>query len=368
MTPRVLHIVLTLAPGGTERLVMELCRRAPRGTAAVCCIDAAGPWAAALEADGIVVSALNRRAGFQPQLGREIASAAKRHRATVLHCHHYSPFVYGRLAALRLRTCGLVFTEHGRLAGAVASRKRRIVNAVLTRRRGEFFAVSEDLRRHMLEEGFPPRRTRVVHNGIEALAPPTAAATTSARRQLGIADDRFVVGTVARLDPVKDLGTVIEAVRLLRRQRPAAMLVIVGDGPEREQLQAACRDAQLEPHVRFTGSRDDVRELLPGFDVFVNTSLTEGISLTILEAMAAARPVVATRVGGTPEILHGNAGLLVAPGAPAAVAESLAMLAATPARAAALGAAARRRLEQRFTIDRMASEYDAAYRRVQEWS
>ena len=366
MTPRVLHIVLTLAPGGTERLVMELCRRAPAGTAAVCCLDAAGPWAPALERSGIPVSALHRVAGFQPRLGAAIAQQARRHGATVLHCHHYSPFVYGRLAALRLRSCGVVFTEHGRLDDAPPSRKRRLANAVLARMRGEYFAVSGDLRCHMVAEGFPADRTSVVHNGVAAVPPPSALDVAAARARLGLPPGRFTVGTVARLDPVKDLRTLIDAVRLLRREDPTARLVIVGDGSERQSLETACREAQLGSHVLFTGARDDVREVLPAFDVYVNTSLTEGVSLTILEAMAAARPIVATRVGGTPEVLDRDAGVMVPARTPAAVADALSTIAASPHRAAALGQAARRRFEERFTIERMAQQYAAVYARAQE--
>ena len=365
-TPRVLHVVLTLAPGGTERLVIDLCRRAPAGTAAVCCLDAAGPWAPSLEAAGVRVTSLKRAPGFQPGVSRQIARAAREHGAAVLHCHHYSPFVYGRLAALQMRSCGVVFTEHGRLGDTPPSPKRRIANSVLARLRGEFFAVSEDLRRHMLAEGFPARRTGVVHNGVAMVPAPSSTDGLAARHRLGIAPGRFVVGTVARLDPVKDLRTLIDGVQLLRRDVPSALLVIVGEGPERPHLEAACRDAALDTQVLFTGARDDARALLPAFDVFVNTSLTEGVSLTILEAMAAARPIVATRVGGTPEVLDANAGVMIPPGATVALAELLAVLAASPDRAFALGQGARRRFEERFTIDRMARQYEAAYLRVQE--
>jgi glycosyltransferase involved in cell wall biosynthesis len=111
-----------------------------------------------------------------------------------------------------------------------------------------------------------------------------------------------VVGTIARLDPVKDLATLIHATAAVARQMPIA-LIVIGDGPEREQLESLAAELRVESSVRFLGHRDDARVWLGGCDVYANSSIHEGVSLTILEAMAAGLPIVATRVGGTPEII-----------------------------------------------------------------
>src|SRR5206468_454132 len=202
-----------------------------------------------------------------------------------LHCHHYSPYVYGLVATLLGRGPGLVFTEHGRLSDQAPSRKRRRINPLIERFGGEIFAVSGDLKRHMVAEGFSDARISVVHNGIE-VGPP----------------------------------------------------------------------AQPEDRARARG------EL--GLDLFASSSIHEGLSLTILEAMACELPVVATRVGGTPEaVADAQTGLLVPPRAPQALADALLALAASPERRRAMGCAGRLRAIQHFTIDRMLDSYLTAYRR-----
>ena len=360
LPPRVLQVVLSLHPGGTERLVLELVRRLHgEMPMAVCCLDEAGAWARDLEAEGIQVTALGRRPGFQPSLGRAVAGVALRHRATVIHAHHYSPFVYSALARLSGSHARIVFTEHGRLSDAGPSAKRRWANRLLSRFAGNVFAVSGDLKQHLVDEGFAPGRVGVIYNGIDVGPLPTPDARQRARRALG--EDALVVGTIGRLDPVKDLGTLIRGVREAARARDL-LLVVIGDGADRAALERASIDAGVEARVRFLGHRDDARTWLAGCDVYANSSISEGVSLTILEAMAAGLPIVATRVGGTPEIVDDSCGRLVPSRDPAAIAAALVELDRSPDLRSKLGAAARHRAETRFTIERMVGEYAEVYR------
>jgi glycosyltransferase involved in cell wall biosynthesis len=362
---RVVQVVLSLAPGGTERLVLELVRRTRAYCdSLVCCLDEEGAWAADLKSEGVPVISLARREGFQPSLGWRIASLVRRHCATVLHCHHYTPFVYGRIAAA-LTGAGLVFTEHGRLSDSRPSVKRRIVNPVLGRLGGAIFAVSGQLREHMLAEGLPASRVSVIRNGIDPGPPPTAAARCLARRALGLPNDALIVGTAARLDTVKDLGTLLAAFGHLRNSVTSAHLVVLGEGPERQALASQSVALGLNGCVLFAGYRHDIRELLPGMDIFVNSSTSEGISLTILEAMAAALPVVATAVGGTPEVVISNeTGLLVPARDPYRLAAALLELSASPERRNAFGGQSRKRVLEYFTIDRMVADYVEQYQRA----
>ena len=362
-SPRLLHVVLTLGAGGTERLVIEMCKRlAPAIPSLVCCLDEPGAWASELTTRGIEVVSLGRRAGFHPSLGYRIARLARQQRTSVLHCHHYSPFVYGRIAALAAPDLRLVFTEHGRLSDGRPSRKRRLVNPLLARLAGHIYAVSADLRRHMLAEGFPADRVSVIRNGIDPGPVPTPADRDRARRLVGVSPRAFLVGTIARFDPVKDLKTLVDAFIALRSSVPNAELLLVGDGPERMRLEQQVRDGGVSGAVHFTGHRDDARQLLPALDVYVNSSSTEGISLTILEAMGASLPVVATRVGGNPEVVADQeSGVLVPARSIEALASALGALAAAPERRAALGGAGRLRLTRDFTLDRMIDDYRRVY-------
>ena len=361
---RVLHVALTLNPGGTERLVVDLAARAPAGIeAAVCCLDERGAWAADLEARGIAVHTLSREPGFHPGLGVELARLAGAQRIDVLHCHQYTPFVYGVVAKLARPRLRLVFTEHGRLAAAPPSPRRRLANAALSRAPGRFFAVSAELRRVLETEGWPPGRLVVLPNGIDPGPLPAPGDRAAARATLGLPADAPVAGTAARLDPVKDLGTLLEAFAIVRATLPDARFVILGDGPERHALETARNRLGLGSSVLFAGHRSDVRQLLPGFDLYVNCSTYEGVSLTILEAMAAGLAVVATSVGGTPEVVvDGETGLLVPPRRPDALATALVRGLGEGGLRRSLGERGRARLTERFSFDAMMSMYVRAWR------
>src|SRR5262249_37372907 len=143
---RVLQVVLRMTPGGTERLVLEICKRVRRDfEVTLCCLDDEGEWAGELRDEGIEVIALRREPGFRPSLGGRIAALAAERSIDLLHCHQYSPFVYGWIAAQLNRRLRVVFTEHGRLSDAPPSWKRRLVNPLLSRFHGEIVAVSHEL-------------------------------------------------------------------------------------------------------------------------------------------------------------------------------------------------------------------------------
>jgi glycosyltransferase involved in cell wall biosynthesis len=193
-----MQLVLSLSPGGTERLVIEICRQlANRVESMVCCLDEPGDWAAELEAIHVPVVALGRQPGFQPSLAVQIVRLIKANDIDVVHCHHYSPYVYGLIAA-RLANVRLVFTEHGRLSDAAPSRKRRLVNPLLSMLGGRVCAVSTDLKRHMVAEGFRARRVEVVYNGIDPGHRPTSIERHGAREALGVPGGAFVTGSVGR--------------------------------------------------------------------------------------------------------------------------------------------------------------------------
>ena len=360
---RVLQVVLSLNAGGTERLVIELARRLNvEIPMAVACLDDEGVWAGELLQADIPVDALHRPGGFVPRLGRAIANLAARHDASVLHCHHYSPFVYGALARFWRPSLRVVYTEHGRLSDAPPSRKRALANSVFGRLPHAAFCVSGDLRQHLVEEGFPPAAVGVIYNGIDIGPLPDPGTRHEVRRQLGAGDRTLVIGTIARLDPVKDLTTLIRALATLAHDD--ALLIVVGDGPERARLETDAATAGVASRIRFLGYRDDARRWLAGCDVYVNCSISEGVSLTILEAMAAGLAIVATGVGGTPEVVDAASGQLIDARDVDALRAALDGLAADPQRREVLATGARERVERLFALDRMVREYRDVYLRL----
>jgi glycosyltransferase involved in cell wall biosynthesis len=209
-------------------------------------------------------------------------------------------------------------------------------------------------------EGLPRTAISVLYNGIEPGPTEDQPARLRRRAELGVEADEFVVGTVARLDPVKDLATLLRAFALLTRDRRMTLMV-VGDGPERGALEDLARDLGIAERVRFLGRRDDARDWLWACDAYVNSSISEGVSLTILEAMAASLPIVATRVGGTVEVVDAGSGRLVPARDPAALAEAIGALAASSAMRRTLGVWGRRRVDSLFNLERMVRDYRAVY-------
>jgi glycosyltransferase involved in cell wall biosynthesis len=364
--PRVAQLLLTLCPGGAEHLVIELSLRlAERYGMPVFCLEEPGELAPRLELHGIPVTAIRRQPGFRPSLAWRIAKLTRDAGIDVLHCHQYSSFIYGALATLARRDLRVVYTEHGRLSDAPPSRKRILVNPYFSQLPHAICAVSDDLRRHMMSEGFSGLSVDVIRNGIHTGPAPLPAERRAARKALGLPADALVIGTAARLDPVKDLGTLVDAFDLLARSRRGARLVIMGDGPEREALAARVSTLGLGSAVLLAGYRADVRALLPALDIYVNSSISEGVSLTILEAMAAQLPVIATGVGGTPEVVrHDSTGLLVPARDPASMARALLLLGETPRVRTTFGRAGRRLVEASFTLERMVEDYAQIYERL----
>lgn len=185
-------------------------------------------------------------------------------------------------------------------------------------------------------------------------------AKPAVRQEMGVLPDDFVVGIVARLDAIKNHGAVIDAVNQMAQSRPDVKLVVVGDGPEAAALKARAGD-----HVRFLGYRSDTARLMQGFDLFVLPSFNEGISNTILEAMASGLPVIATKVGGNPELVDaGVTGELVPIGDAEAMARAIIAYASNPERARAAGRAGRAAVERHFSMEAMVAGYRGLYDRL----
>jgi glycosyltransferase involved in cell wall biosynthesis len=216
------------------------------------------------------------------------------------------------------------------------------------------------LKSHLNAEGFAKDAVDVIYNGIEVGPLPDPSMRAQVRHELGMPTDGLVVGTIGRLDPVKDQAMLIRAIDQVASDKQL-LLIIIGDGAERQRLEQIVADMKSPSRVRFLGHRDDARRWLAGCDVYVNSSISEGISLTILEAMAAGLATVVTRVGGTPEVVDESCGRFVPPRAPNVLADTLSMLADDSALRRELGQRARQRVETRFTVERMVEQYRTVY-------
>ncbi len=364
---RLVHVVPNLEVGGAEMLVDRWIRRLDpaRYRSSAICLDGLGPLGERLRRDGHPVATLGAGPGLRLSTVRRLAAELRRERADVIHAHTYSPLVFAAFARLLYRRPRLVYTEHGRLHPEPRRPKRRYAAPFLAAMTHELVSISEATRGAMARhDGLPLGRIRVIHNGVELPGPAADAPDPAAmKRELGLPADALVCGMAARLVALKNVKLAVRAFDDVRRRLPAARLVVAGDGPERPDLERRVAEAGLADHVRFLGMRDDLARVYRAYDVFLLCSLTEGISVTMLETMAQGIPSVATRVGGNPEVVaDGETGLLVESEDAAGLAGALSALLGDAGRRREMGRAAARRARERFSLETMFARYEELYR------
>ena len=363
ITPvRVGFVLHVMQVAGAEMLVAETIRRlGSRIDPVVFCLDQVGQLGHEMRNEGVDVVAFNRRPGVDLTVSWRMGRAIRARHLDVIHAHQYTPFFYGSIAA---RLSGVrprvIFTEHGRHYPDVVSFRRRLMNhLVFDRIADEVNAVCDFSARSVREkDGF--RKVEVIPNGVDL--PRYTVDRVSAGARVGLDPSRRYVTTVARFHPVKDHRTLLRGFAHVARIRPDVDLLLVGDGPLRQELEATARSLAIEGRVRFMGVRSDVADILRASDVFAMTSLSEAASLTLLEAMASELPVVVTAVGGNPEIVRdGTDGLLVPRRSSAGVAKALLRLLGDDSMAAAMGRAGAERVRSQFRLDDTIGRYFDLY-------
>jgi glycosyltransferase involved in cell wall biosynthesis len=346
--PRLL-IVITLAEvGGAQSYVAALLPALRDEFDVVVAAYGDGPLRASAETAGVRFVALEhvrrRLDVWQDLLGfLELVRLVRRERPAVVHANSSKAGVLGRLAAVAARAPVRVFTVHGwafRAHAGMASLAYLWVDRLLSPLTGMTVCVAQsDLEAGVRARTCRARRATVIRNGVELTVP--RARCDSGRPA--------TIVSVARLRPPKDVMTLVRAVAMLEPGSVRAL--VVGDGPERAELAAEIRRLGAERAVELLGERDDVAELLAAADLFVLSSASEGMPMCVLEAMAAGLPVIASAVGGVPEIVRdGETGILVPPRRPQALAAAIGALAADPAMRRRLGDAGRRRAEAEFDV------------------
>jgi glycosyltransferase involved in cell wall biosynthesis len=319
------------------------------------------------------------------ELGREIsplrdlmatirlARLIRRERPDILHTHTAKAGTVGRVAALlagRKAPPIVVHTFHGHVLrgyfGPLRSRLFRVLERWLALRTTALIAVSPQVRDDLVALGVaPPERFAVIRLGIELRERVAGEQNgrVESRRYLGIEPDRFTVGWIGRMTAVKRTDDVLVAFKRLRDEGVDGLLCMVGDGPDRTQLEQRAHDLGIVRDTLFLGYQEDVAQFYAAFDALVLPSSNEGTPVSAIEALAAGRPVVATRVGGVPDVVvDGEDGFLVEPGATDDLAERLVRLARDPGLRDRMGRAGRERVLPRYAVERLVDDVDRLYR------
>ncbi len=356
------HVLSSFELGGQERVAFDLAREQRRAGQRVIAFSLAGlpegPLAARFRELGVESQSVDKAPGFDPALPLKLASLLRREHVELVHTHNPRALVYGAPAA-RLAGAVVVHSKHGLNPDPTRRRLLRRAAASLV---DAYVAVTPELAKVARDRHECDRaRLRVVPNGIDLSRFGEARETRHrAREELEIPEGAWVVGTVGRLSPEKDQAMLIQA--LAPELGPLVRLVLVGDGPEDKALRARVERTGKQEWVHFTGVREDVPRLLAAFDVFALSSRTEGLPLALLEAMAAALPVVATRAGGVPDLIeHALTGCLVDSGDVLAFHDALVSLERDPERAREMGRMGRQRVLAGYSLERMARDYQSLY-------
>lgn len=374
MATRLAYIVDSLGYGGLERQVVDLVNHLSRSCfdPIIVCLRKSGPSAGYLRPPLPPVFELHRREGHDIGLPFRLARLLRRTSTEIIHSNNWSTFVEAAAAKTLSRVPALVHTQHGLEFGDEpgSSLLKRWV-----RRSGVGFAVGVNdavvsvsgAGQEWCRRGWrvPKSKSVLIPNGVELPARANRSVVARMRQEMGLQRGDLVVGSVGTLRPVKNFQGLIRAFGAVVERLPRARLLVVGDGAEREALEELISGLGLENAARLVGPRSDVHQLLAVMDVFALASHSEGMSLAVLEALGTGVPVVATRVGGNPEIVHdGETGILVEPGDESGLSEAIVSLLSDERRRERMGAEGRRSVGSAFSLEAMAQHYEELYTRV----
>jgi glycosyltransferase involved in cell wall biosynthesis len=359
---RILHAIESSLPGGAETMLMSLVERLDRRRyEPIVCLLADGWLNTELHKRGIETVILPQRQGLD---GAWMINFVKLLRQRRIELMHAQEFAMNTCCSIASTITGIpaVTTVQGKIY--YPDKRRRRLAYRFVSKRSRMIAVSEDLKRFLVDRiGIEEQRLTTIYNGIDPHHYRVNNGERAAiRRELGLGDVP-VVGTAGSLYPVKGHVHLVHAMATVVSRVPDAVCVFAGRGELLGPLQATAAQLGIERNVRFLGFRPDVPAVLKALDVFVLPSLSEGLSLALLEALAAGKPVVATRVGGNPEVvIEGRNGFLVPPQDPDALAERIVRLLVNPALADSFGQSGPTRVDPDFTLETMVRRYEDLYR------
>ena len=366
--PNIAYVVHSLDPGGTERLALDMALWfSRRYRMQIFCLDAPGQWAKDAESQGVAVTCLNRRPGIDLRIPVKIAALMKQRRINLIHAHQYTPWFYAGLARVLHPETKVIFQEHGHHYPEINQTKRILFNrSVLSPLTCGMIAVSWDIRgRLVFYEGLKNEKIQVIYNGTRPIPPLADDKRSSLRAELGFEPDDVVVAAVGRLDPVKNLGLFLRGLARAAKRAPRIKGLIVGAGPEAEDLHARAEVLGLSDRIVFTGFREDAVRLVQAADLFALVSFSEGTSMALLEAMAAGLPAVVTRVGGNPDIVaDGRTGWIIESNDLEQLTTVLCQAAGDAGLRNRLGRAGQQRFFRQFEFNAMTQAYDQLYQSV----
>lgn len=360
----ILHVTFDMRIGGTEMVIKNIIEDNNNDAHCMsifCIEEPLGPWGIDLQTAGINVSSVARKEGFDFSVIKSLRQHIRSNNIDIMHCHQYTPWVYGTIASLGTNT-KVIFTEHGRFYPDFRSWKRQFVNPLLTLFTHKITAISKATKRALVDfEYLPASKIDVVYNGIKSLEA-NIQKSVEIKKELNIETTAIVYGTIARLDPIKNHDLMIRAFAKTREVLPKAILVIVGDGELMNDLKGLVNKLKVQDSVIFTGYISYPKDYLALFDIFLLSSLSEGTSMTLLEAMSLAKPCIVTDAGGNKEIVKsGITGLVTDNDNMTQFSDAMELLGTQADLIALYGQNAKTRFHEKFDVEQMTVNYNRCY-------
>ncbi|MFH0785007.1 MAG: glycosyltransferase [Pseudomonadota bacterium] len=365
--PRVMHVVPTLHTcGGAEQLVYRMVRSMldEQLSPVVCCIHSLGDLGFQLQKEGVKVYCRQQRSALDIGLILWMSRIIRDEDIQIVHAHMYAAFVCSVPAAFIAGNTKMVYTVHGRLFPEERMWKRRIINPLWSLGVDHFISISEKTKEAMAYYDFhPEQKIRVIHNGIQTPTNVNGYEIQKIRETLELGEKSSILGTAARLEDIKNIPMMLRAVKRALDVVPELYLLIAGDGSKLQDLKNKAEQSGISRHIIFLGLRTDLDKIYPLFDVFLLSSFTEGISVSLLEAMSYGIPAVVTDVGGNSEVvIEGETGYLVPSDDDALMAERIVQLLTNNDLAIRFSINTHNRVRKHFSFEGMMKEYMDIYK------
>jgi sugar transferase (PEP-CTERM/EpsH1 system associated) len=360
---RVAYLIHRLRLGGLETVAVELANslEPTRFESSVISLATPDPRQNNLQTTRVRLVALHKPEGNHPAVIYHLYRALRALRPHIVQTHNWGTLLEGIIAAKCAGVPLVIHAEHGTIQGSWG---RLAMQRFLWRRVHKVLCVSQAHRQRLAEAvGFPSDRLMPILNGVDINAfTPRPADKEAIRADMGLELDPLYIGTVGNLRPVKNQTLLLQAAQQVCAKHHQVRVVIIGDGPLREQLMRTAEELGIHKQVRLLGARAEIPDLLNALDIFVLPSLSEGLPMSILEAMACGLPVVATSVGGVPEVVvDGETGLLVPSQDVWQLVGALETLVQQATTRLKLGQQGRQRAVEYFSLPRMVHEYQTLY-------
>ena len=369
-TINIAHVVFSFGAGGIENGIVNLVNNLDpdRYRHTIVCLTNAGEFAEKIHGGNSNLIELHKKDGNDWGLPFKLRRVFKNNGIDIVHLRGWPTLIEGIIGAKLAGVKKIIYGFHGKTIQDISTRnrKRQFAEMIAVRFIDRVVTLSEIMAADYAQYAkIPTSKIQVIYNGVDTEKFNNKSNIKKIRKELAINEDDFVIGSVGRLDPVKDFPTLIKAFSLFCMDIGCSKLIIVGEGPERTALEKLAKDVAVEEKTIFTGYRNDIDKLMQAMNIYVQTSLYEGFSNTIVEAMAAGLPVVATDVGGNSVLIKSRTGnILIEPANPTLLSSTLLKLTRNKTTMSQIARENRKTTEREFSITEMVNRYHNSYSNI----